>query len=234
MKNTSYFDEKLRKWYLWKSKQCCFTLICGKNSDKNAEKTQETKSKILMAAFDEIFKSGFQAASLNTILNDTGITKGALYHHFNNKIELGYAVVDEVIRNTIYSHWIEPLKDTDDPITELQNIISFSGALMSEDDVRLGCPLNNLAQEMSPIDEGFRERIAVIYQEWQEGIEVALMRGVEAGKVDSSIDPKEVAVLFVASLQGCLGFAKSVQSLDSLMVCGKALMDRLESLRPTH
>jgi len=105
---------------------------------------------------------------------------------------------------------------------------------MTESDVKLGCPLNNLAQEMSPVDEGFKDRISTIYQEWQDAIEISFERGKKAGTVDPNIESKEIAVLFVASLQGCLGFAKSVQSLDSLMVCGKGLIDRLEALRPQH
>ena len=40
---------------------------------------------------------GFQSASLDTILASAGVTKGALYYHFNSKEALGYAVVEEII-----------------------------------------------------------------------------------------------------------------------------------------
>jgi len=60
------------------------------------ESEPDTRSKILFAAYKEIHLHGFQAASLNNILAHTGVTKGALYHHFPNKTELGYAVIDEV------------------------------------------------------------------------------------------------------------------------------------------
>jgi len=51
----------------------------------------------LNAASREIYRSGFQSASLDTILASTGVTKGALYYHFKSKEGLGYAVVEEVI-----------------------------------------------------------------------------------------------------------------------------------------
>ncbi|MGK0270197.1 MAG: TetR/AcrR family transcriptional repressor of nem operon [Cocleimonas sp.] len=168
---------------------------------------------------------------MSNILKNTGITKGALYHHFENKVVLGHAVLDEVIQETIYSTWIEPFNNTEDPITTLQDIIINFGSVMKEDDISLGCPLNNLAQEMSPIDEDFRDRIADIYQEWQDVIATSLERAKEKGNVKHSVDSEEVALMFVASLQGCIGFAKSVQKLDTLMTCGKGLADRLESLR---
>lgn len=220
-------------WYLWNSNPCC---LFKKNTNKKenaADKSQDTRNKILIAAFNEIYKRGFQAASISNILKNTGTTKGALYHHFNNKQELGYTVLDEVIGDTIRATWIEPLRHTDDPLTVLINIIYSSGKQITQEDVSLGCPLNNLAQEMSPIDDGFKDRIAAIYQEWETALETSCDRGKVAGNVVDSIDSKEISLLFIASLQGCMGFAKSVQSLDTLMSCGQGLIDRIESLRPS-
>lgn len=196
------------------------------------DKSTETRGKILMAAFDEIYQRGFQAASLNNILKNTNITKGALYHHFKNKMELGYAVVDEVIHATLKANWIEPLSQTDDPIATIQHIMLEAGDKMTQEDVRLGCPLNNLAQEMSPIDEGFRSRITAVYKEWQDVLEGACERAKLKGNLRQDADSKQLALLFVATLEGCLGFAKSNQSLETLIHCGEGLMSQLELLRP--
>jgi len=227
-------DESSTKWwYLWNMNLCCLFKKDG-DQEVGSDKSQETRNKILFAAFNEIYKRGFQAASISNILKDTDITKGGLYHHFANKQELGYSVLDEVIRDTIYTVWIKPLSDTDDPITVLKTIIATSGEEITQDDVSLGCPLNNLAQEMSPIDDGFKNRIADIYQEWQNALIIACDRGKAAGNVTNSIDSQEISLLFIASLQGCMGFAKSVQNIDTLMSCGQGLIDRLESLRPSN
>jgi len=224
MSNTSYFKNKPRHWWhLWSCEHCQ-----GNQEDKSAE----TRAKILMAAFDEIYERGFQAASLNNILKNTNITKGALYHHFKNKMELGYAVVDEVIADTIKANWIEPLSNSDDPVTTLQCIIRESGQQMTEEDVRLGSPLNNLSLEMSPIDEGFRSRITTVYKHWQDALELACEKGKQAGNLRLDADSKQLAILFIATLDGCLGLAKSTQSLDLLMNCGQGLIDQLELLRP--
>ena len=225
MSDSSFFKNKSERWWhIWSCSRC--------NEGGALDKSDETRAKILMAAFDEIYQRGFQAASLSNILKNTNITKGALYHHFKNKMELGYAVVDEVIHTTLSANWIEPLLDTDDPIPVIQQILLQSGDQMTEEDVRLGCPLNNLAQEMSPIDEGFRERIKAVYTEWQEAIEGACERGKLAGNIRQDADAKQLGVLFVATLEGCLGLAKSTQSLDVLMQCGHGLIEQLELLKP--
>ena len=61
-----------------------------------AEKTS-TRDRILGTAFNEFYRHGFQGGSINRIVADAGITKGALFHHFAGKNELGYHVVDEVM-----------------------------------------------------------------------------------------------------------------------------------------
>jgi TetR/AcrR family transcriptional regulator, transcriptional repressor for nem operon len=52
---------------------------------------------LLKAAFKEMHRSGFRSADLDAILAKAGVTKGALYYHFDDKEALGYAVVDEVV-----------------------------------------------------------------------------------------------------------------------------------------
>ena len=139
MSEASYMQKNSKKlWYLLNTSSCCFFKSHGSEPEQeNAfDKSQDTRNKILIAAFNEIYMRGFQAASINTILKDTGITKGALYHHFANKQELGYSVLDEVIRNEIHVNWIKPLKNTNDPLTVLSNIIVESGKIMTQDDVR--------------------------------------------------------------------------------------------------
>ena len=135
-----------------------------------------TRQIILQAAFEEIHVSGFQAASLAKILSTTGVTKGALYHYFPNKMALGYAVVEEVITVQIFEQWVEPLSKSNNPITALKQIMYEAGQNITNDDIQSGCPLNNLAQEMAPVDEGFRNRIEHVYKLWRKEIEQALFR----------------------------------------------------------
>ena len=207
-------------WHLWKGCPC-----------QTHGRGEETRQKLLESAFDEIHKVGFQAASLSKILKDTGITKGALYHHFSNKLELGYAVVDEIILAFFQQVWINPLKETDDPITTVQHILATTGEKMTLEDARLGCPVNNLAQDMSPVDEGFRQRTETIYNTWRDEFETVIERGKKAGNVSDKADARRMAILFVATLEGCIGLAKSTQSLEMLMECVNGLMEHLELFR---
>ncbi len=189
-----------------------------------------TRQRLLEAAFQEIYKVGFQAASLTTILSNAGVTKGALYHHFKNKKALGYAVVDEVVRRYVLDVWLYPFQEAEDPLSVLQ------GTLRKKDlgpfNFRLGCPLNNLAQEMSPLDNGFRKRLEKLFCDGREGIAEALRQGQEKGYVRADIDPLQVADFFLAALEGSLSMAKSAQDESRFMQLKEGLARYLETLRP--
>lgn len=198
---------------------------------KNTDQELATRQVILEAAYEEIHARGFQGASLSKILSSTSVTKGALYHYFPTKLELGYAVVDEILADHIQQMWVQPLLDSEDPITAFKQIIMQSGEEISEEDIQCGCPLNNLAQEMAPKDEGFRSRVEAVYRSWRKGIESALIKGQENGFVDKDINVVSVATMVVASLEGCMGLAKNAQSKKVLFQCGRSVVDYLESLR---
>ncbi|WP_456376783.1 TetR family transcriptional regulator C-terminal domain-containing protein [Thiolapillus sp.] len=197
-------------------------------ADSNLE---QTRQRLLEAAFNEIYKYGFQAASLSRILRHTGVTKGALYHHFSSKTELGYAVVEEIIATSIEEFWVKPLHQSGNPIDtfieQMYKVVEETG----EEMLRLGCPLNNLAQEMSPIDDGFRERLEQIYISWREAIATALTVAQERGQVRRDIDPGQTSIFVLAALEGCVGSAKAAQSMDMLYACGNGLIHYLNGLR---
>src|SRR5262245_48411862 len=148
-------------------------------SMNSAKAPEQTRRKILRAAFEEFYKSGFQGGSLNRIVDKAGTTKGALFHHFNGKDELGYAVVEEVIQPRLKARWFDPMANSIDPIADLKSALrQFMKEELEMGRMAQGCPLNNLAQEMSPLDEGFRKRIERVYAAWRESLEAALARGI--------------------------------------------------------
>src|SRR5437870_237010 len=83
---------------------------------------ENTRGKILQAAFDEFYKNGFQGGSINGIVHGAGTTKGALFHHFKSKNDLGYAVVREVIHPHLKARWADQLAHSTDPITDLKRV----------------------------------------------------------------------------------------------------------------
>lgn len=190
-----------------------------------------TRQKMLDAAFVEIHRNGFQAASISQILADTGLTKGALYHHFPDKKALGLAVVEEVIRPTLAAMMFAPLIETERPLAAMQALLQSKAAISEPTMVMLGCPLNNLMQEMSPVDETFRVRLNALFQDWVEVVAASLKRGQKAGEVRPDVAADETAFFIVSALEGCIGMSKNTQSVAAFRGCLAQLGAYLETLK---
>src|ERR1700678_2588703 len=187
---------------------------------------ERTRGLLLQAAFQEIYRSGFRSADLDAILAAAGVTKGALYHHFDNKEALGYAVVDEVISSNLHQKWVQPLRNVDNPVDVLIRIIQSES--LKREDVERGCPLLNLSQEMSGIDEGFRRRTARLYKAWHDAMAEALREGQKRGVVRSDIDANETATFLIAALEGYVVLGKNSQDPRTMQSGQRRLNCQLE------
>ena len=172
---------------------------------------EQTRQKILAVAADEIHQHGFQATSLSTILNRCGISKGALYYHFTNKLELGYAVFEESFVPMFLDTW-QPALSQDDPIEGLCQFITSMCNQMNCSEVVCGCPLNNLCEEMANVDEGFRLRILSMQEKLNVLIVTALAR-VE-GDLRSELKFTQVAYFIVATFHGSTSLSKSSRNKE--------------------
>ena len=191
--------------------------------------SERTRERLLQAASREIYRSGFQSASLDTILAVAGVTKGALYYHFDSKEALGHAVVEEVIAPDVHGKWVWPLQNVKDPIDAL--IGAVQRIPVRPADVCGGCQLNNLAQEMSPLDAGFRKRLATIFGDWREAVASVLREGQSHGRVRRDVEPAEAAGLLIAMVEGYGLLAKSAQDPKVMKAGIRNIIDWLKSLR---
>lgn len=195
---------------------------------RNARATRE---KIVQAAFEEIHAHGFQATSMNEIIKRAGTTKGALYHHFKSKTELGYAVIDEVIRPLMKERWLDPLDKSDNPIDALIDCMAELIKSTPKQAVIKGCPVANLAHEMSGIDEGFRLKLNAVLKAWQDGLSEAFSAGIKNGYVRPDVNTDNVACFLVASIEGAIGLAKNSKDEKTFHRCTEQFIIYLESLR---
>jgi TetR/AcrR family transcriptional regulator, transcriptional repressor for nem operon len=198
-------------------------------TSRNPERTRRL---LLQAAYEEIYRSGFRSADLDAILAKAGVTKGALYYHFDNKEALGYAVVDEVIASKVHRKWVLPLRNATNPIDVLVRLIQSES--LKREDVQRGCDLLNLSQEMSGLDEGFRRRTARIYKDWHDAMAEALREGQKRRVVRSDINANETATFVLAAWEGYAVLAKNAQDPRMLREGQKNVVHHLESLRPAR
>jgi TetR/AcrR family transcriptional regulator, transcriptional repressor for nem operon len=204
-------------------------MLVGHQRKRRSRDPERTRERLLQAAFQEVHRSGFQRAGIDTILAATNVTKGALYYHFDGKEALGYAVVEEIIAKLLRDRWLRPLLSDGQPIDILIGIVRRTPVRPEE--VRAGCPLLNLAQEMSPLDEQFRKRLERIFLAWQEGVATLLRKGQSQGTVRRDLNPDETASFLIAMVEGYVSLAKNAQDAKVWEVGIRNIVGWLRSLR---
>ena len=193
------------------------------------KKSEITRQYILEKAFDMIYTNGYQATSIDKIIETTDVTKGAFFYHFKNKEEMGLAVIKEVIEPRFEKALITPIKDTNKgPEAIYETIASFMMGITATQ-IRNGCPTNNLIQEMAPINPKFKNALKGILEKWKKEIATALQHASDAGRIGQH-NFNEVATFIVCSYEGTRGIGKIHQSKDFYTIFLNQLKTYLDAL----
>jgi TetR/AcrR family transcriptional regulator, transcriptional repressor for nem operon len=184
------------------------------------------REKLLEVAFNEIYHCGYNATSIDKILKQASMNKGSMYHFFKSKKELGLAVVNEKINSYIEDKYAILLKYEKNICDEMLKLIKNRNNF----DFNSGCKLNNLMQELSPIDEDFKIALEKVYLRFENIIEEVLIKAVKKGEIKHN-DPKSLSMYIVASIEGCLGTAKKSQDGKYFQTCIGELENYLNSLK---
>ena len=91
--------------------------------------------------------------------------------------------------------------------------------------------LINLAQEMSPLDAGFRKRLEMVFDAWREAAAAVLREGQIHGRVRRDVEPTDAAGLLIAMVEGYGSLAKNAQDPKVIKAGIRNIVSWLSSLR---
>ena len=194
---------------------------------RDPEKTRET---ILNAAFDEIYHRGFHGARIDDIVAKTAMTKGAFFSHFHTKNDLGYAIVDDILKEMTLERWIRPLAAYTNPIQGIISRFRKNIETTPPEHIALGCPLNNLVQEMSAIDPTFRDKLNAVLKIWIDETEKYLRRAQAEGYLKEDANPRQIAEFVVMVEEGSFAMVKNLRDKKVYWSLYESLRQYLESM----
>jgi AcrR family transcriptional regulator len=180
------------------------------------------RRRIVDVAYAAFHTRGYHATPLDVIKREAGVTGGAFSHHFPTKKALGLAVIRDRVSRTVEETWIEPLLAAP---TAAEGVRAVLAGIVGELERRravTGCPLNNLALELSLHDGDFRTAVESIYARWRSAIAEKLRADVAAGRARTR-DPDVLAAFVVAAYSGGMALAKASQSPTPLRACAEEL-----------
>ncbi|MFQ5847136.1 MAG: TetR/AcrR family transcriptional regulator [Candidatus Methylomirabilales bacterium] len=187
--------------------------------EAQAAKEANTKEQILQAACRLVHRQGFNHTSVDQILRESGVGKGNFYYYFKSKDELGYAILDRLALWTTQQIGREVFGRDADPLEELFDLFDLLVAMQRETGCVGGCPLGNLALEMSDIHEGFRQRIGEILDSYRGYIVEALAKAQAKGRLARNVQLEGLARFIFAGMEGAVLVAKVRKDVTVLEEC---------------
>jgi TetR/AcrR family transcriptional regulator, transcriptional repressor for nem operon len=191
------------------------------------------KEQILEVATRLMEVRGYHRTALDDVLRESGAGKGNFYHYFHSKEDLGYAILDRLVARFTAST-LDPIFD--DPRTPpLAQVEAFFDRILATQRARNcvgGCPLGNLATELSDAHEGFRQRLAGIFEAWRRRLAAALGRARAEGALVRDVDPDSLARFLVAGIEGAILLAKVKKDIQVMEHCVTELRRHLALYRP--
>lgn len=191
------------------------------------QKGREKRREIVDAAADLIFERGVADVSLDDIRGAAGVSKSQLYHYFNDKDDLVHAVIDCQRNRVLDAHrpTFESLSGWDD----LQRWRDMIVQLQAARTCRGGCPLGSLASELVELDESARLQLGEAFVEWAELITTGFTTMMRSHELRPDVDPQELAVSVLASLQGGLLMAETSRDTRPLEIALDAAIAHVRS-----
>ncbi|RZP07364.1 MAG: TetR/AcrR family transcriptional regulator [Flavobacteriales bacterium] len=170
---------------------------------KQEVKSRETQELIINKSFDLFYEKGYNATSIPDIMKKTSLSKGAFYHHFKNKHEIGKKVIEVIIRKRIKEGFIVPLSDINNNVPELLlDVFTNRIKNYSEREKALGCPANNLIGEIGYSEEDFRIILKTLIEEWREALIKTIDIGKYRGEINSKVNSSSTAISLICAFEG--------------------------------
>jgi AcrR family transcriptional regulator len=185
-----------------------------------------TKNRLVEAARALFLAKGYEATAIAEILEAANVRSGSLYYFFKTKEALLLAVLDRYVE-LLHPIVIDPVfARLQDPIERIFGVLDGYRQMLTVTEFRQGCPIGNLALEMSEKSEDVREKIALNFENWRKAIRQCL---IDAGaELPDDLDRDKLATFILTVMEGAVMLARAERTLEPFDASVEMLRDYLE------
>lgn len=151
----------------------------------------------------EIFhRKGYYNTSIDDILQELSLSKGAFYHHFKSKEDYFISIVQNLIVQKVYALLIEPLNTDENPLPVIVDSLERALEPGKRNEMAYGFMLNDFLTEFNKRNEEICVQLKEILTVWEVNLVSVLRRGKLDGHIARHVDCEGVATYIIASYLG--------------------------------
>lgn len=189
------------------------------------------RSEVLKKAMQAFWRHGYEATSIQDLVEATGINRGSMYDTFGDKRRLFQAAIDYYIAN-VSAKRVSKMTETTSALEAIRTYFEELVAFSVGDGRKLGCLITNSVVELAPHDPEIAGILRNSFARVEEAFFQTLQRGQRAGEISSRIDARAVARFLTATTNGIRVFARAQADAETLLDVVNSALTVIESKNP--
>lgn len=183
-------------------------------------------AEVLNKVMNTFWARGYEATSMQDLVDSTGINRGSLYATYGDKHALFVAALnryDDEMRQKLLAE----LEENFIPREAIARLFHAFLATLSESGGNRGCFLTNTALELAPHDRAVGNIVAHAQEQIEAFFVRMIKKGKESGEIPASVKTTEASRGLLASL---IGFVVLMRSRPDRVLLKSVLDDALRRL----
>lgn len=167
------------------------------------------KEQLVTRSAPVFLERGFNAASVNDIVQAAGVPKGSFYNHFVSK----EALAVEVLGRYVDDLGLGELADSGgSPLEHIRAHLTANIAAREAAGIEYGCLLGNFSTDAVAFNEGLRDAVTRGFARWTDAMAAAISRAQLVGEIRKETDAHTLARYVVSSFEGAIAQAKTLRT----------------------
>ena len=191
-------------------------------------KKEFDEDEVLHRAMEIFWHKGYEATSVQDLVDQMGINRGSLYGTFSDKRALFLAAIQHYDQ-TVVSAVVAVLHKPGSARRTIEEYIRGEARRIADDRQRQGCFLTNSAVEVAPHDLEAEQRLRAALKRIESAFYDALVVARQQGEIRTRRDLRALARFLTSGMQGLRVMARVNPDRDALLAIADIMISTLDS-----
>jgi len=165
-------------------------------------KRMTTMNRMQVTGLELFYKNGYYNTSVDEILKELALSKGAFYYHFESKEDFFVQIVQNLLVRKVYSSLIEPIEGHENPLEQIVRCFDDALETAVQNEMDYGFLLSNFIGEFNGRNANIMKHLNEIVRIWEVTLVSAIQKGKFNGHIDRHVDSEGVAIYLMSSYLG--------------------------------
>jgi TetR/AcrR family transcriptional repressor of nem operon len=202
-----------------------------------ANRAEATRERLLDAAKKLVMAKGFAGTSIDDVLSQTGLTKGAFFHHFKGKADLARELVKRYAVNDLkmFQEFDRQSREaSEDPLEQVVEFLKiFETYISNSEDPAPGCMYAVYTYESRQFDPDVLDFISDTLRQWTSIYVRKFQEVMDKYPPALPVSPRQLAEMIVSVIEGGLVLQRAHGDTDTTRRQSEQFRNYLKLLFPT-